>query len=80
MPVIEVPAGFAIYPKEVMLVPRSVVEAGTNLQRWSLMPRGGHFGFSEQPAAMTNELREFFRPLRQRRSQASNVSRDCDQF
>jgi hypothetical protein len=74
MPVIEVPAGFAIHPKEVMLVPRSVVEASTNLQRWTLMPRGGHFGFSEQPAAMTNELREFFRPLRQRSSQASNVS------
>jgi pimeloyl-ACP methyl ester carboxylesterase len=80
MPVIEVPAGFAIHPKEVMLVPRSVAEAGTNLQRWSLMPRGGHFGFSEQPAAMTDELREFFRPLRQRRSHASNVRSNSCQF
>jgi pimeloyl-ACP methyl ester carboxylesterase len=64
MPAVQVPAGFAIHPKEVMLVPRSVAAAGTNLRRWSLMPQGGHFGFAEQPAGLTNELRSFFRPLR----------------
>jgi hypothetical protein len=64
MPAVEVPAGFAVHPKEVMLVPRSIVAEGTTLQRWSLMPRGGHFGFAEQPAALTGELRSFFRPLR----------------
>ncbi|BBZ15502.1 epoxide hydrolase family protein [Mycobacterium branderi] len=63
-PAVEVPAGFAIHPKEVMLVPRSVAAAGTNLQRWSLMPRGGHFGFAEQPGALVEEFRTFFRPLR----------------
>ena len=63
-PAIEVPTGFAVFPKEVMLIPRSVAAAGTNLQRWSLMPRGGHFGFAEQPELMTHELRSFFRPLR----------------
>lgn len=64
LPAVEVPAGFAIHPKEVMLVPRSVVAAATNLQRWSLMPRGGHFGFAEQPLAMAGELTAFFGPLR----------------
>jgi pimeloyl-ACP methyl ester carboxylesterase len=63
-PVVEVPCAFAVHPKEVMLVPRSVAAAATNLQRWSLMPRGGHFGFAEQPAALADELRCFFRPLR----------------
>jgi pimeloyl-ACP methyl ester carboxylesterase len=63
-PVIEVPTAYAIHPKEVVLVPRSVVAANTNLQRWTVMPRGGHFGFAEQPAGLTNELRTFFRPLR----------------
>jgi pimeloyl-ACP methyl ester carboxylesterase len=63
-PVIEPPTGFAIHPKEVVFVPRAVAAANTNLQRWSLMPKGGHFGFAEQPAAMTEELRAFFRPLR----------------
>jgi len=48
----------------VVLVPRSVAAANTNLQRWTVMPRGGHFGFAEQPEGLTNELRIFFRPLR----------------
>jgi len=63
-PAVEVPSGFAIHPKEVMLVPRSVASVGTNLQRWSTMPRGGHFGFAEQPDALVEELRTLFRPLR----------------
>ncbi|ORA08349.1 epoxide hydrolase family protein [Mycobacterium arosiense] len=64
IPAVEVPAGFAIHPKEVMLVPRSLAAVGTNLQRWSEMPRGGHFGFAEHPDALVEELRTFFRPLR----------------
>jgi pimeloyl-ACP methyl ester carboxylesterase len=28
------------------------------------MPRGGHFAALEQPEALVNEVREFFRPLR----------------
>jgi pimeloyl-ACP methyl ester carboxylesterase len=63
-PAIEVPAGYAIGPKEVMLVPRALVAENTNLQRWNLLPRGGHFSFAEQPDLMTEELRAFFRPLR----------------
>ena len=63
-PAIEVPCGYVIGPKEVMLVPRKLVEANTNLRRWSLLPKGGHFSFAEQPALLTEELRSFFRPLR----------------
>jgi pimeloyl-ACP methyl ester carboxylesterase len=63
-PAIEVPAGYAIAPKEVMLVPGAFAARGTNLQRWSLLPRGGHFSFSEQPQLLAEELRTFFRPLR----------------
>ena len=47
-----------------MLIPRAFAERGTNLKRWTLLPRGGHFSFSEQPALLTAELRTFFRPLR----------------
>jgi pimeloyl-ACP methyl ester carboxylesterase len=32
----------------------------------SVMPRGGHFAALEQPEALANEVREFFRPLRRR--------------
>jgi hypothetical protein len=64
MPVIEVPCAFAVHPKEVILVPRSLAAKMTNLQRWTIMPRGGHFGLSEQPASAVNEFRIFFRTLR----------------
>jgi len=59
-PVIEVPTPFSIHPKELILVPRSVAAENTNLRRWHVMPRGGHFGFSEYPDAMTEEIRSFF--------------------
>jgi pimeloyl-ACP methyl ester carboxylesterase len=64
MPVIEVPCGFAVHPKDVMLVPRSIAAKMTNLHRWTVMPRGGHFGISEQPDAMVSEFRTFFGNLR----------------
>jgi pimeloyl-ACP methyl ester carboxylesterase len=64
MPVVEVPCAFAVHPKDVMLVPRSIAARMTNLQRWTVMPRGGHFGISEQPTGMLNEFRAFFRKLR----------------
>ena len=61
---IEVPTGFAVFPKELVLLPRSVAERHTNLQRWTVMERGGHFGPAEQPAAVALELTEFFGALR----------------
>jgi pimeloyl-ACP methyl ester carboxylesterase len=63
-PVIEVPTAYSIHPMDVMLIPRSIAAANTNLQRWTLMPRGGHFGFSEYPEAMTHEIRTFFSAYR----------------
>jgi microsomal epoxide hydrolase len=36
----------------------------TDIRRWSVMPRGGHFAAMEQPQALAEELRAFFRPLR----------------
>jgi pimeloyl-ACP methyl ester carboxylesterase len=64
LPVIEVPCAFAVHPQEVILVPRSLAAKMTNLRRWTIMPRGGHFGLSEQPANVLNEFRIFFRTLR----------------
>ncbi|MDG2003779.1 MAG: epoxide hydrolase [Novosphingobium sp.] len=63
-PTIEVPCGYAIAPKEVMLIPRGLAEQATNLMNWNLLPKGGHFSFAEQPELMTEQLRDFFRPLR----------------
>ena len=52
-------------PAEILRPPRSLAERTyTDIRRWSVMPRGGHFAALEQPEALANEVREFFRPLR----------------
>jgi hypothetical protein len=35
-----------------------------NVQRWTEMPRGGHFAAMEEPELMADDLRAFFRPTR----------------
>ena len=62
---VTVPTGYCEFPREILRPPRSVAERTfTNLQRWSVMERGGHFAAMEQPEALAREVREFFRPLR----------------
>ena len=40
---IRVPTGVAVFPKELSHPPREWAERSYNLQRWTQMPRGGHF-------------------------------------
>ena len=62
---IKVPTGYAEFPKEIIHPPRSLAERTyANIQRWSRMPKGGHFAALEQPDLLAQEIREFFRPLR----------------
>jgi microsomal epoxide hydrolase len=62
---IQVPTGYAAFPKEIIRPPRSLAEVTyPNIQRWTKMPKGGHFAAMEQPAALAEEIRAFFRPLR----------------
>lgn len=63
-PVVPVPTAVAVAPKEVVMVPRAIMAERTNLQRWTLLPRGGHFAPAEQPAQVIEEYRAFFRGLR----------------
>jgi pimeloyl-ACP methyl ester carboxylesterase len=60
----EVPAGFAMFPKDNSHPPREWAERFFNVQRWTQLERGGHFGALEEPALLANEIRAFFRPLR----------------
>jgi pimeloyl-ACP methyl ester carboxylesterase len=63
---VNVPMGYAEFPKEILSPPRSLAQKMyTNIQRWTTMPKGGHFAALEQPQALVHEIREFFRPLRQ---------------
>lgn len=59
-PIVEAPAGFVVAPKELVLRPRSLVAAQTNLKRWTMLPRGGHFAPAEVPGLMVDEYRAFF--------------------
>ncbi len=61
---IEVPAGIALFPKEPNLPPREWAERSLRVQRWTEMPRGGHFAAMEEPDLLVEEIRAFFRPLR----------------
>jgi len=64
---VSVPMGYAEFPREIVRPPRSVAERMyTDIRRWSVMPRGGHFAAMEQPEALAHEIVEFFRPLRPR--------------
>jgi len=61
---VAVPCGIARFPKEEPMPPRSWVERGYDLRRWTELPRGGHFAAMEQPELLARDVREFFRPLR----------------
>jgi len=61
---VEPPVAMAVFPKEIPIPPRALAEQGYNIQRWTLMPRGGHFAAMEQPGLLAQDIREFFRPLR----------------
>jgi pimeloyl-ACP methyl ester carboxylesterase len=61
-----VPAGFALFPKDTVHPPREWAARFFHVQRWTEMPRGGHFAAMEEPELLAHDLREFFRPLRSR--------------
>ena len=58
------PLGVAVFPRELPMPPRSWVERAFNVQRWTLMSKGGHFAALEQPELLAEDIRAFFRPLR----------------
>lgn len=59
-----VPIGVAIFPKDIVPAPRDYGERVFNVQRWTEMPRGGHFAAMEEPELLAEDLRAFFRTLR----------------
>jgi pimeloyl-ACP methyl ester carboxylesterase len=64
-PVIEIPVGCSIFPREIVPAPRSWAErVYPNLIHWNELDRGGHFAAFEQPELFTQELRDCFRSLR----------------
>jgi microsomal epoxide hydrolase len=62
---IATPTGCAMFPGELYQPPRAWAEALYNIQHWTRMPAGGHFAALEQPTLLAQDLRVFFRQLRQ---------------
>jgi microsomal epoxide hydrolase len=59
------PTAYAEFPREMLHPPRSLAESMfTNIRRWTVMPKGGHFAAMEQPDALAGDVRAFFRPFR----------------
>ena len=60
------PAAVALFPKEISYPPREWAERiFSDLRQWSEMPRGGHFAALETPEMLVEDIRAFFRPLRE---------------
>lgn len=62
---VDVPTGYCQFPREILRPPRSLAaRTYTNIRRWTVMEKGGHFAALEQPAALAAEVQAFFRDLR----------------
>ncbi|MEN1986471.1 epoxide hydrolase family protein [Paenibacillus hubeiensis] len=64
---IEVPTGLALFPADILLPPKAWASRSLNITRWTPMPRGGHFTALEEPEALAEDIRAFFRPLRNKK-------------
>jgi pimeloyl-ACP methyl ester carboxylesterase len=62
---VSVPTAVSVFPDELYEAPRSWAEqAYPNLIHYNRLPKGGHFAAWEQPALLTQEMRDGFRSLR----------------
>jgi microsomal epoxide hydrolase len=61
---IDVPTAIAAFPGEILRPPREWAARIFNLQRWTPMPSGGHFAALEEPQALVEDIRAFYRDLR----------------
>jgi pimeloyl-ACP methyl ester carboxylesterase len=60
----EVPAAFALFPKDISQPPRKWAERFFNVKRWTEMPRGGHFAAMEESELLVEDIRDWFWPFR----------------
>ncbi|HET7452289.1 MAG TPA: epoxide hydrolase [Thermoanaerobaculia bacterium] len=62
---VRTPTAVARFAKEEPMPPRSWVERGYDVVRWTEFDRGGHFAAMEEPELLAQDVRAFFRPLRE---------------
>ena len=59
-----VPAAITRFPQDILPAPREWAERWFNVQRWTAMPRGGHFAALEEPKLLAEDIRTFFHDLK----------------
>jgi pimeloyl-ACP methyl ester carboxylesterase len=59
-----VPTAVAAFPREIMRPPPEWVARVCNVQRWTAMSAGGHFAALEEPQALVEDIRAFYRDWR----------------
>jgi pimeloyl-ACP methyl ester carboxylesterase len=57
---VRVPCAIARFPLEAPFPPREWVARGYNIERWTEMPRGGHFAAAEEPELLAADIAQFF--------------------
>jgi pimeloyl-ACP methyl ester carboxylesterase len=63
-PKIEVPTGFTSFARDLLRAPRAFAARFYTVRHWAEVTTGGHFPALEEPEALAESLRAFFRPLR----------------
>lgn len=63
-PPVEAPTALLQFKGDVWLQPRRWAERYYNLQRWTVADQGGHFAPMEQPDVLVDDIRAFYRSLR----------------
>jgi hypothetical protein len=58
-----VPAAIAVFPKDLVPVPKDYADRIFNVQRFNKMPSGGHFAAMEEPEILAKDIRKFFSDL-----------------
>ena len=62
---VDVPTGYAVYPYELMRIPKVWAEKRYNLIDYSVQERGGHFAAFEQPHLFAADVNAFGQTLRE---------------
>lgn len=62
---IDVPTGYAVYPRELIRTPRVWAEKRYNLVHYSVQERGGHFAAFEQPQLFAADVNAYGDTLRE---------------
>ena len=63
---VQIPAAFALFPRDISHPPQEWAQRFFNVQRWTEMPRGGHFAAMEEPELLAEDIRIWFRAFRGR--------------